>query len=85
MARHGILVEDRAWEEDEREYGAGAAGRQCMSMHYPKDYDYFIALYTRVVKFACHFNNWLPAGAGLYRASRLRLGNAGVWAKLDAF
>lgn len=30
----------------------------------PKDYDYFIALYARVVKFTCHFNNWLPAGAG---------------------
>lgn len=29
-----------------------------------KDYDYFIALYARVVKFTCHFNNWLPAGAG---------------------
>jgi len=28
----------------------------------PKDYDYFIALYARVVKFTCHFNNWLPAG-----------------------
>lgn len=29
-----------------------------------KDYDYFIALYARVVKFTCHFNNWLPADAG---------------------
>jgi len=32
----------------------------------PKDYDYFIALYARVVKFTCHFNNWLPADAGLW-------------------
>ena len=30
-----------------------------------KDYDYFIAVYARVVKFACHFNNWLPADVGL--------------------
>lgn len=46
-----------------------------------KDYDYFIALYARVVKFACHFNNWLPADAGLYRTVD-RVRRTGVWTML---
>lgn len=50
------------------EHGVPAAGRHKRALS--KDYDYFIALYARVVKFTCHFNNWLPAGAGSVAGER---------------
>lgn len=68
----------RVWEEGGKNTAQGC--RSAMYRHaLPKDYDYFIALYARVVKFACHFNNWLPADAGLYRALDR------VWTNADGF